>query len=788
MAATFPSVRQRKIRSTERARGRLARTIAAPRRIGAPRIERARAAATGDPRLLQILFLGILLAAGVWTRDFSLRPAQIVLTFAAAIATQDLWSRATGRSPVVYRSALITALSLTLLLRADNLWVHPLAAAIAISSKFTMRVRGKHLFNPANLGVIFALIALPGTWASAGQWGQDIVFAGWLLMLGALVAYRARRGDIGWSFLIIYMGLLAIRVMWLGQSAAVWTHQLSNGAILLFAFFMISDPMTAPNSARGRIAHAALVAAAAYAWQFGGFFTNGFLWALFFAAPLVPIWDAVWPAAQYQWTTQGGLTMPRTLFRSERRAAIALMACAIVIGAASTSASAFCGFYVGKADGALHNHASQVVYARNGDRSVLSIMNDYEGEPSEFALVVPVPVVLRKDQIHIGDRELFNHLNAYSTPRLVEYYDPDPCPSQYPMMNAGAPAAMAMAPALPPLSRDALARATGVTIEAQYTVGEYDIEILSATQSDGLESYLRQSGYKIPIGTSRALRPYIRQEMKFFLAKVNLKEQARTGLTYLRPIQFAFESPKFMLPIRLGMINAQGPQDLIIYLLTKDARVETTNYRTVKMPTGMDLPLFVEDDFDNFYKAMFARQVEANDMRAVFTEYVWNLGTFCDPCAAAPVSADELRALGVFWIDNGTGQESGGVMRRGAMMPGARGGFNQPYEGAGPGQVILTRLHVRYSAATFPEDLTFQETGDTENYQARFVLRHPWAGSATVCPEAKSYLDELRDRRQTEATTLADLTGWDIKEVYRRAGMDSAGAGRAAEWWGRLWQ
>src|ERR1700688_2897052 len=182
MAATFPFVRRTIILPVKPASSPLARCGDVP-------LTTRMRMALGDPRLLQIAFLGILLAAGVWTRDFSLRPAQIVLTFAAAIATQDLWSRATGRRPVVYRSALITALGLTLLLRADNLWAHPIAAAIAISSKFTVRIRGKHLFNPANLGVIFALVAIPGTWVSPGQWGQDVVFAGWLLMLGALVTH-----------------------------------------------------------------------------------------------------------------------------------------------------------------------------------------------------------------------------------------------------------------------------------------------------------------------------------------------------------------------------------------------------------------------------------------------------------------------------------------------------------------------------------------------------------------------------------------------------------------------
>ena len=177
-----------------------------------------------------------------------------------------------------------------------------------------------------------------------------------------------------------------------------------------------------------------------------------------------------------------------------------------------------------------------------------------------------------------------------------------------------------------------------MTIESQYTVGEYDIVILSAKQSDGLETWLQQTGYHIPQGLGAALAPYIRQEMKFFVARVNLKEHQRTGLSYLRPIQFAFESPKFMLPIRLGMINANGPQDLIVYVLSREGRVETTNYRTVKMPSGRTCRSSCRASSGKFYKAMFDKQVKRDEMRAVFTEYVWNMG-WCDPCAAPPLSA-----------------------------------------------------------------------------------------------------------------------------------------------------
>ena len=261
--------------------------------------------AFGDPRLFQIFALGSLLATGAWLRDFSLHPAQIVLTFGAALATQRLTWRFYPPAARSYRSAIITALSLTLLLRADNLVVHPLAAAAAISSKSLVRIRGKHLFNPATFGIVVALLLLPGSWVSPGQWGSDVALAGWFIALGALVTRRASRGDISWSFLGFYLGAIALRVAWLGQRWAVWAHQLSSGALLLFAFFMISDPMTTPNRRAARIAHAAVVAAIAYTWQFSLYRTNGLIWALFAASFAVPLWDLAMPAPKFEWNQKG---------------------------------------------------------------------------------------------------------------------------------------------------------------------------------------------------------------------------------------------------------------------------------------------------------------------------------------------------------------------------------------------------------------------------------------------------------------------------------------------------
>jgi hypothetical protein len=456
--------------------------------------------------------------------------------------------------------------------------------------------------------------------------------------------------------------------------------------------------------------------------------------------------------------------------RSSALAPAILALAGTLLTLASGPAHAFCGFYVGKADASLFNKASQVILARDGNRTVISMLSDYHGSLDEFALIVPVPEVLGQGQIHVGERKIFDRIDAYSAPRLAEYYDADPCARE---LYAPASVGIAARGVAQKESKDEHGRALGVAVEASYTVGEYDIVILSARESDGLETWLLENGYRIPKGASKALKPYIRQDMKFFVAKVNIKEQARTGLTYLRPLQFAYESEKFMLPLRLGMVNADGPQDLIAYVLTRKGRVEATNYRTVKLPANLDLPIYIRAEFAGFYRAVFEHQAQVQDQRVVFTEYFWDM-SWCDPCAADPLSPDELRAAGVFWLDEQDEAEIGrsapGVMRKRSILTAA---------------VMVTRLHVRYTPRTFPEDLMFQETGDRENFQARYVLRHPWRGRPDACPEAKLYLDALARRQEKEAQTLAALTGWDIKDV--RVRMDLKPLAQR-DWWERLWR
>ena len=292
---------------------------------------------------------------------------------------------------------------------------------------------------------------------------------------------------------------------------------------------------------------------------------------------------------------------------SQLKAGVAVAAIVAQLVALAGPAAAFCGFYVAKADAKLFNKSSKVVLTRDDKTTAITMASDYQGEPKEFAVVIPVPTFIERKQIGVVEMNTIDHLDAFTAPRLVEYHDPDPCAvaaiTDRVMLFAagGRPMPVAVAP---------VQRHRGVTVEANYDVGEYDVSILSATESDGLVNWLDDNGYRIPTGADAVLGSYIKQKMRFFVAKVNLERMTLIGKGYLRPLQVRYETAKFMLPLRLGTVNANGPQDLIVYALTRTGRVETTNYRTVKLPSNIDVPLYVKQEFGSFYQALFARAVE----------------------------------------------------------------------------------------------------------------------------------------------------------------------------------
>ncbi len=401
---------------------------------------------------------------------------------------------------------------------------------------------------------------------------------------------------------------------------------------------------------------------------------------------------------------------------------------------ATLGANAFCGFYVAKAGSNLYNNKSEVILVRDGDRTTITMSNDFQGNVKDFAMVVPVPNVISRRDIKVADRGIFEFLDAYSAPRLVEYFDHNPC-------------AVPPPPVLEIVEDDLEVDEvdvsyftkrdvrTGVKIEAKYDVEEYEILILSATKSEGLEEWLITNGYKIPTKAKKVLEPYIKNKLKFFVVKVNLNKynpQAHGG--YLRPLQVSVTSNKFMLPIRLGMANSKGAQDMIVYTFSKKGRVECTNYRTVDVPSNRNVPTFVKAKFGNFYKDLFETSYRRQGKDAVFLEYAWNVtprftGMKCDPCVGNPPYVNELSKAGVHW--SGSGQN-----------------------------VFFTRMHVRYALDKFPEDLFFQETPNNQNFQARYIITHP-AGGDLTCDEGQQYLAKLKTRRKKELSEMSALTQWD---------------------------
>lgn len=395
---------------------------------------------------------------------------------------------------------------------------------------------------------------------------------------------------------------------------------------------------------------------------------------------------------------------------------------------------------------------------RDKDRTVITMANDFQGDVEDFAMVVPVPTFIEREQINVASQGLVNQLDAYTAPRLVEYYDENPC-KRYRL--AESVASTAMLDSIQITEESQVMEKNGVTIEAEYTVGEYDILILSAEESSGLIQWLNDNNYRLPNGAEEVVGSYLKQGMRFFVARVNLAAQQESGFSNLRPLQIAFESPKFMLPIRLGTLNADGEQELFVYALTRTGRVETSNYRTVRMPSNKEIPGFVKNRFSDFYRDMFTLQTEKENGKAVFLEYAWDMA-WCDPCAADPLTATQLQNLGVYWLD----ANQNGIGRQSAAQ-----------------DVFVTRLHVRYDGETFPEDLKFIETGDRSNFQGRYVMRHAWTGEAN-CDAATDYYRMVDNRNVVAGNQLANLTGWNRQEIAASIGVTHL---PEEKWWQRIW-
>ena len=402
-------------------------------------------------------------------------------------------------------------------------------------------------------------------------------------------------------------------------------------------------------------------------------------------------------------------------------------------------AAAFCGFYVSGASASLYNNATMVVMMREGTKTVLSMQNNYQGPPRDFAMVVPVPVVLQKENVKTLPREIFQRIDSLAAPRLVEYWEQDPCLQPVVEENMFLPSAAAA-----PARMRGAARSSddlGVTVEAQFKVAEYDIVILSAKDSNGLDTWLRREKYNIPKGAESVLRPYVAKGTKFFVAKVDAtKVKFEAGKAVLSPLRFHYESKDFSLPVRLGLLNSRGEQDLIVHILARGQRYEVANYENVTIPTNIRVRDQVRQNFGDFYEKLFAATVDKNPGRVV-TEYSWDASS-CDPCPTPALNPQEITTLGAdvltepqAQVATGAGREP--VMRR-RFRPRNLFGF------------VLTRLHYRYGKDGLKDDLVFRaappvvggrgtpnregvfeervQPASINNFQGRYAILHRWAG------------------------------------------------------------
>lgn len=393
------------------------------------------------------------------------------------------------------------------------------------------------------------------------------------------------------------------------------------------------------------------------------------------------------------------------------------------------------------ADLQLYNESSKVILVRDGDKTVVTMANDFKGKVKDFALVIPVPEVLKEDDIRIVKSELFDQFNRMTAPQYTRNFDMNPCGQVWGGSRMFSATAESVSDSGTGSAGAQQSETGSVKIEARYSIGEYDILVLSSEESAGLTKWLEENGYGIPSEARDVVEPYVKSGMKFLVAKVNLEKQTEE-FAELNPLQLAFNTDRFVLPIRFGMANAEGDQDMVVYGLTRNGRMEATNYRTVNMPSGHALPEFIGDKFDAFYSAAFETAWKREGGNAIFLEYAGNrnqlrlfpVDQWGNPTGGSnPKVADQTyRDAGVFWLD-------------------------------GSNDVYVTRLHIRYNRERWAQDIQFQTTPNTSIFHVNFPIQQIATGNFD-CNNAKGYLNGVAQRRQKDLHSLAHLTGWDIKE------------------------
>jgi hypothetical protein len=414
-----------------------------------------------------------------------------------------------------------------------------------------------------------------------------------------------------------------------------------------------------------------------------------------------------------------------------------------------SSLFAFCGFYVGGAKAEMYNNATEVVLMRQGTTTVLSMQNNYQGPPAGFALVVPVPTVIKQDQVKTLPREIFDKVDTLGAPRLVEYWEQDPCNAPRYGLTSDSILRAEVASAGEADDDERPKKDYKVHVEARFSVGEYDIEVLSAKASTGLQAWLVDHHYSIPANAEPLLRPYIEQGMKWFVAKVDPRKVAfKAGMATLSPLRFSYDSQDFTLPIRLGLANSSGTQDLIVNVLApNNTRYEVANYPNITIPTNLPVNDTVRTRFGEFYAALFDHAL-AQRPGAVVTEYSWDASS-CDPCPGPTLDGNDLQTFG-------------------ADVLGAR------YQDAAG--YTLTRLHARYGTEV-KDDLSFRAVepiaggrglpdahGEmsskvtnegVNNFQGRYVILHPWEGPVSCQAPNRGRWGGPASAQAVAATNLA---------------------------------
>jgi Na+-transporting NADH:ubiquinone oxidoreductase subunit NqrB len=258
-----------------------------------------------DARDFQILFLSAFLILGIFNRDWTVRPELMIAILFSTIATQLLADRMFSSENPTIRSALITAISLCALLRAGSITTMVIAGAVSILSKFLFRYRGKHYFNPSNFGIILVLLLTSDAWVSPGQWGNEVWFVLLFFATGGMVVQKVGRWETTGAFLGGYALLEFIRNQWLGWTPDVFVHKMMSGSLLLFSFFMITDPRAIPDRRIARIIWSLCVAILTYILRNHYFLSTAPFWALFALSPLTILFDRIFPAKRFEWKHRG---------------------------------------------------------------------------------------------------------------------------------------------------------------------------------------------------------------------------------------------------------------------------------------------------------------------------------------------------------------------------------------------------------------------------------------------------------------------------------------------------